>query len=55
VARPVLTAKRTVTLGALGIQAVASRAIHKLSVANGLGRYANLTGFARAIAKVIME
>jgi hypothetical protein len=57
-ARPVLTAQRTVPLGALGIQAVANRAIHRLSEAGGLGRYAKLTsgpGFARAIANVITE
>jgi ATP-dependent helicase/DNAse subunit B len=57
-ARPVLTAQRTVPLGALGIQAVANRAIHRLSEAGGLGRYAKLTsgpGFARAIANIITE
>src|SRR5215471_11981173 len=57
-ARPVLTAQRTVPLGALGIQAVTNRAIHKLAEADGLGRYAKLTsgpGFARAIAIVITE
>ena len=57
-ARPALTAQRTVPLGALGIQAVANRAIHKLSEVGGLGRYAKLTsgpGFARAIANVITE
>src|SRR6516225_1433935 len=41
-ARPVLAAQRTVPLGALGIQAVANRAIHKLSEVGGLGRYAKL-------------
>ena len=49
-ARPALAAQRTVPLGALGIQAVANRAIHKLSEIGGLGRYAKLTsgpGFAR--------
>jgi ATP-dependent helicase/nuclease subunit B len=54
-ARPVLAAQR---LAALGIQAVANRAIHRLSEAGGLGRYAKLTngpGFARAIANVITE
>src|SRR6516165_10007453 len=57
-ARPVLAAQRTVPLGALGIQAVANRAIHKLSEIGQLGRYAKLTsgpGFARAIANVITE
>ena len=57
-ARPALTAQRTVPLGALGIQAVANRAIHKLSEVGALGRYAKLTsgpGFARAIANVITE
>jgi ATP-dependent helicase/nuclease subunit B len=57
-ARPALTAQRTVPLGALGIQAIANRAIHKLSEVSGLGRYAKLTngpGFARAIANVITE
>src|SRR5262249_3270620 len=57
-ARSVLAARRTVPLGALGIQAVANRAIHKLSEIGGLGRYAKLTsgpGFARAIANVITE
>ena len=52
-ARPALVAQTTVPLGALGIQAVANRAIHKLSEVGGLGRYAKLTsgpGFARAIA-----
>jgi hypothetical protein len=39
-ARPVLAAQR---LAALGIQAVANRAIHRLSEAGGLGRYAKLT------------
>src|SRR6516162_10751580 len=41
-ARPVLAAQRTVPLGALGIQAVANRVIHKLSEVGGLGRYAKL-------------
>ena len=57
-ARPVLTTQRTVPLGALGIQAVTNRAIHKLSEVGGLGRYAGLTsgpGFARAVANVITE
>src|SRR5262249_36118540 len=57
-ARPVFTVQRTVPLAALGIQAVANRAIHKLSEIGGLGRYAKLTsgpGFARAIANVITE
>jgi hypothetical protein len=57
-ARPALSAQRTVPLGALGIQAVTNRAIHILSEAGALGRYANLTsgpGFARAIANVITE
>jgi len=57
-ARSALTAQATVPLGPLGIQAVANRAIHKLSEAEGLGRYASLTngpGFARAIANVITE
>jgi ATP-dependent helicase/nuclease subunit B len=57
-ARPVLTTQRTVPLGALGIQAVANRAIYKLSEVGGLGRYAGLTsgpGFARAIANIITE
>ena len=53
-----MTAQTTVPLGALGIQAVANRAIHKLSEVGALGRYAKLTsgpGFARAIANVITE
>ena len=57
-ARPALAAQRTVPLGALGIQAVTNRAIHKLSEVGALGRYAKLTngpGFARAIANVITE
>ena len=57
-ARPALAAQRTVPLGALGIEAVANRAIHKLSEVGALGRYAKLTngpGFARAIANVITE
>ena len=57
-ARPALSAQRTVPLGALGIQAVTNRAIHILSEAGALGPYANLTsgpGFARAIANVITE
>src|SRR5215471_4096065 len=57
-ARPALSALRTVPLGALGILAVTNRAIHTLAEAGGLGRYANLTsgpGFARAIANVITE
>jgi hypothetical protein len=57
-ARPVLSAQRTVPLGALSIQAVTNRAIHTLSEAGALGHYANLTsgpGFARAIANVITE
>jgi ATP-dependent helicase/nuclease subunit B len=57
-ARPALTAQRTTPLGALGAQAVANRAIHKLSEAGRLGRYVKLTdgpGFARAIANVITE
>src|SRR5262249_55907018 len=57
-ARSVLAAQRTIPLAALGIQAVANRAIHKLSEVSGLGRYTKLTsgpGFARAIANVITE
>ena len=57
-ARSVLTTQRTVPLGALGIQAVTNRAIHKLSEVGELGRYAGLTsgpGFARAVANVITE
>ena len=57
-ARPALAAQRTVPLGPLGIEAVANRAIHKLSEGGALGRYAKLTngpGFARAIANVITE
>ena len=57
-ARPTLSAQRTVPLGALGILAVTNRAIHTLSEAGALGRYSNLTsgpGFARAIANVITE
>src|SRR6516164_8032559 len=57
-ARPALSAQRTVPLGTLGILAVVNRAIHTLSQAGALGRYANLTsgpGFARAIANVITE
>jgi hypothetical protein len=57
-AQPRLTFQRTVPLGALGVQAVANRAIHKLSQAGGLGRYVTITsgpGFARAIANVITE
>ncbi len=57
-ARPALVAQTTVPLGGLGIQALANRAIHKLSEVGGLGRYAKLTsgpGFARAIANVIKE
>ena len=56
--RPALSAQRIVPLGTLGIQAIANRAIYKLSQAGGLGRYANLTngpGFARAIANVVTE
>src|SRR5262249_47191447 len=57
-ARPLLTAQRTVPLGAIGVQAVATRAIHILAEGIGLGRYAKLTsgpGFARAVANVITE
>ena len=57
-ARPALSAQRTVPLGALGILAVTNRAVHALAEAGALGRYANLTsgpGFARAIANVITE
>jgi ATP-dependent helicase/nuclease subunit B len=57
-AQPLLTAQRTVPLGALGVQAVANGAIHKLSQAGGLGRYVTITsgpGFARAIASVLTE
>jgi ATP-dependent helicase/nuclease subunit B len=57
-ARSELIAQRTTPLGALGIQAVANRAIHKLSEIGRLGRYVNLAGgpgFARAIANVIVE
>src|SRR5215471_2642438 len=57
-ARPTLSAQRTVPLGALGILAVTNRAIHTLFETGALGRYANLTsgpGFARAIANVITE
>jgi ATP-dependent helicase/nuclease subunit B len=57
-ARPALTAQGMVPLGELGIQAVANRAIHKLSELGALGRYTKLTsgpGFGRAIANVIRE
>jgi ATP-dependent helicase/nuclease subunit B len=57
-ARPGLVAKNLVPLGALGVQAIANRAIHKLSEAGGLGRYTKLRdgpGFARAIANAITE
>lgn len=57
-ARPALVAQTAVPLGALGIQAIANRAIHKLSEVGGLGRYAKLAngpGFARAISNVIKE
>jgi len=57
-ARPALSAQRSVPLGTLGIQAVTNRAIHNSSEVNGLGRYAKLIagpGFARAIANVITE
>jgi ATP-dependent helicase/nuclease subunit B len=57
-ARPALAAQRTVPLGALGIEAVTNRAVHKLSEVGALGRYAKLTngpGFARAIANVVTE
>ena len=57
-ARPALAAQRTVPLGALGIEAITNRAIHKLSEGGALGRYAKLTngpGLARAIANVITE
>jgi ATP-dependent helicase/nuclease subunit B len=57
-ARPVLTVQGSIPLGALGVQAVANRAIHKLSQLGGLGRYADLTsgpGFGRAIASVVAE
>ena len=57
-ARPLLTVQRTVPLGGLGIQAVANRAIHKLSQVGGLGRYADLTsgpGFGRAIANIVAQ
>jgi hypothetical protein len=57
-ARPVFAAQRTVPLGALGVQAITNRAIHKLAETDGLGRYARLIsgpGFARAIANVITE
>jgi hypothetical protein len=57
-ARPALSAQRTVPLGALGILALTNRAIHTLSEAGALGRYENLTsgpGFVRAIANVITE
>jgi ATP-dependent helicase/nuclease subunit B len=53
-----LRRQRTVPLGALGIEAVTNRAVHKLSEVGALGRYAKLTngpGFARAIANVITE
>jgi ATP-dependent helicase/nuclease subunit B len=57
-ARPGLVAKNLVPLGTLGVQAIANRAIHKLSEAGGLGRYSKLRdgpGFARAIANAITE
>jgi ATP-dependent helicase/nuclease subunit B len=57
-AQPLLKAQGTVPLGALGIQAVVNRAIHKLSQAGGLGRYVTIMsgpGFVRAIASVITE
>jgi hypothetical protein len=38
-ARPALSAQRTVPLGTLGILAVVNRAIHTLSEAGVLGRY----------------
>jgi hypothetical protein len=42
-AQSALTAKKLVPLGALGVQAVANRAIYKLAQACALGRYAKLT------------
>jgi ATP-dependent helicase/nuclease subunit B len=57
-ARPTLTTKNLVPLGALGVQAIANRAIHKLAKAGALGRYSNLVdgpGFARAIANTVTE
>jgi RecB family exonuclease len=57
-ARPQLTLQKLVPLGALGVQAVANRAIHRLAKAGALGRYSKLIdgpGFARAIANAITE
>src|SRR5262249_50049255 len=57
-ARPTLVAKNTVPLGPLGVQAIANRAVHKLSEAGALGRYTKLRdgpSFARAIANAVME
>ena len=57
-ARPALTAQKSVPLGALGVQAVANRTIQRLAETGSLGRYAKLTdgpGFARAIANTITE
>src|SRR5436190_4495122 len=55
-ARPALTAQRTVPLGTAGLQAVVNRVIHELSELRALGRYTKLIngpGFARAIAATI--
>ncbi len=57
-AAPVLAALRTVPIGRLGVQAVATRVVHELAGRGALGRYssiANGPGFARAIASVVTE
>jgi hypothetical protein len=57
-ARLSLAAVNVVPIGQLGIEAVANRAIKRISDSGGLGRYADLAsspGFARALAGVITE
>jgi RecB family exonuclease len=49
---------RILPLGQLGVQAICARVVHKLTAEGSLGRYssiANGPGFARALARVVME
>ena len=53
-ARPLLAVQRTVPLGRLGVQAVANRAIHRLSQVGRLGRYVDLTGGLLDLVRAIL-
>ena len=57
-AAPTMAASGFAPVGRLGVEAIACRAVHKLSSGGALGRYAIIArapGFPRAIARVLTE